>query len=549
MSKFLLPKERGDYRPMKRRVNISEFGSDGSVISLLGAEDLLPLPGEGKEQFKPVKDDFKVKYDFSLDGFSALSLPIPNTKAEEHAIVRSFLQGLEKLFDRKNNWGFLQPTTLSTSYCMQCNTCNNACPVFIESGRNEIYRPNFRSEVLRRIYRRYFTPAGKLLGRWAGADLELNWRVVYHLAELSYRCSVCRRCASVCPLGVDNALLTRELRKLFSQEMGIAPDSVHKSGTMQHLRTGSSTGMSSAAFLNNIEFIEEIIEEKTGKRIKIPIDKKNADILLIHNAGEYISWPDNPAAFAILFEAAGVNWTLSSETMGYEGVNYGVWYDDIQFARIAAAQIQAAKRLGVRKIVVGECGHATKALVSIADRILTGDMSVPRESCLPLLESFVTSGAVKFDPSKNYFPVTLHDPCNMVRLMGIVNPQRNIMRNITPPGMFREMPDSGINNFCCGGGSGFAIMSSNNFPEWRNSLSCRRKARQVLDAFSDCLDPSVPKYYCAPCSNCKGAARDSLVEHFGFKDKYNIIYGGLVELMVNAMADARQPFISWEDEF
>ncbi|MGI6091874.1 MAG: (Fe-S)-binding protein [Negativicutes bacterium] len=534
---------------MKKRVSLGDIGSDQPVVSLLGAEDLLPLPGEDNTPFKQLKPDTISKYDFSLDGFSALSLPLPKNKEQEQAIVRAFLKGLEKIFDRQNNWGFLQPTTLSTSYCMQCNTCNEACPVFIESGRNDVYRPNFRSEVLRRIVRRYFTPAGKLLGRWVGADIELNWRVVYHLAELAYRCTLCRRCASVCPLGVDNALLARELRKLFSQEMGIAPDNVHKSGTIQHLKTGSSTGMNSAAFLDNIEFIEDIIEEKTGKRLKIPVDKKNADILLIHNAGEYVAWPENPAAFAILFEAAGLNWTLSSESMGYEGVNYGVWYDDIQFARIALGQVQAAKRLGVKKIVVGECGHATKALISIADRLITGDMAIPRESCLPLLESLITGGAVKFDPTRNNFPVTLHDPCNMVRLMGIISPQRNIINHIVSPGQFREMPNSGVSNYCCGGGSGFAIMNSQNFPEWRNSLASRRKARQVIEAFNDCLDPAIPKYYCAPCSNCKGAARDALIGHYGFRDKYNIIYGGLVELMVNAMPDLPQPFISWEDEF
>ena len=534
---------------MSKKVRIKDFGSAEPLLSPLEVADLMPLPGEEEMPFRTVKAETKEKYDFSLDGFSALSLPAPQTPEEEAAIVNAFLRGLEKLFRKENNWTFLLPTTLSVDYCMQCNTCNEACPIYEESGYNDIYRPNYRPEILRRIVRRYFTPAGKLLGKWAGADLELNWRVVYRLAELSYRCSVCRRCAAVCPLGVDNALLSRELRKVFSQEMGIAPENVHKLGTLQHLKTGSSTGMTPPAFLDNLEFIEDLIEEKTGRRIKIPVDKKNADILLIHNAGEYMAWPENPAAFAILFEAAGINWTLSSEVMGYEGVNYGVWYDDVQFARIAVGQVQAAKHLGVKKIVVGECGHATKALVTIADRLLTGDLAIPRESCLPLLESIVTSGAIQFDPSRNNFPVTLHDPCNLVRLMGIVSPQRNILNRIMMPGQFREMPNAGVMNYCCGGGSGFQIMNTQNFAEWRNRLSSRRKARQVLDAFADCLDPSIPKYFCAPCSNCKGAARDALQEHYGFKDKYNIIYGGLVELMVNAMAGLPQPYISWEDEF
>jgi PHP family Zn ribbon phosphoesterase len=92
-------------------------------------------------------------------------------------------------------------------------------------------------------------------------------------------------------------------------------------------------------------------------------------------------------------------------------------------------------------------------------------------------------------------------------------------------------------------------MNSYNFPQWRNNIASRKKAQQVLEAFSDCLDPSIPKYYCAPCSNCKGSARDALLEHYRLKEKYNITYGGLVELMVNAMVDIPKPFISWEDDF
>ena len=95
-------------------------------------------------------------------------------------------------------------------------------------------------------------------------------------------------------------------------------------------------------------------EEKTGKKIKIPVDKKGAEILLLHNSGEYMSWMENPEAFAIIFDSAGVDYTLSSEIGGYEGTNYGVWYSDAQFARIAINWVKVAKERGVTKIVAGE---------------------------------------------------------------------------------------------------------------------------------------------------------------------------------------------------
>jgi len=160
-----------------------------------------------------------------------------------------------------------------------------------------------------------------------------------------------------------------------------------------------------------------------------------------------------------------------------------------------------------------------------------------------LLEDAVCRGKIQLDPSKNDFPVTLHDPCNLVRLMGIVEPQRRILRTICP--QFREMEPHGVENYCCGGGSGFAIMSSRNFTDWRMTIAGRMKFKQVLDAFQDVKGPETKKYVCAPCSNCKGQLRD-LLNYYQARERCSIFYGGLAELIVNAMVDLEKPFIQWE---
>ncbi|MBN1314773.1 MAG: (Fe-S)-binding protein, partial [Anaerolineales bacterium] len=358
---------------------------DAEPLVTLDTRDLIKLDLLDEEQPLPApKDRWLKSYDLSLDGFSDFDLPKPQTEAEKEQFVRAFLNGLEKLFDPQNNWTFLKALKLSIDNCLRCHTCSDACHVYLASGKQEIYRPNFRSEILRKIYQKHFTPSGRLLGSLVGADIKVTFETVWRLLELSYRCNICRRCAMVCPVGIDNALIAREIRKLFSQEMGIAPAELLSKGSRKQLEAGSSTGMNPAGFRNTIEFIEEIIEEKTGKRIKIPVDKKGADILLIHNAGEFLSWPENPAAFSILFDAAGIDYTLSSDLVGYDGVNYGVWFDDMELARVAWQHVAIAKKLGVKKIVVGECGHAHKAICVTADRILPADMSlteIPRESC------------------------------------------------------------------------------------------------------------------------------------------------------------------------
>jgi Fe-S oxidoreductase len=505
----------------------------------------LPAPFDNSDQeppWKPLPKQIRESFECLLDDTCAVSIPKPKSPEEERELVAKFLSGLEKLFTKENNWMFLQPLLLTMEHCAKCQTCAEACHIFEASGRNELYRPTYRSEILRRLYFKY-VKGGGLLSAWQHGDIEVNWPLVARLIELSYRCNICRRCAQTCPIGADNGLVVHELRKLFSQEMGIAARELHDQGSMLQLKVGSSTGMNAEVVKDNVAFIDEDTSERVGFKVETPWDVEGADVLLIHNAGEILAWPENPGAFAVILNAAGIKWTLSSEIAGYDSINYGVWYDDAQLARVAVKHAEAARKLKVKKIVLGECGHAHKALSVIADRVLTGDLNIPRESSMTLLRGLIMNGRIGLDPSRNNFPVTLHDPCNLVRLMGVVEPQREIIRKICP--QFREMEPHGVDNYCCGGGSGFAIMSPHNFRDWRFQVAGRKKMEQILNAFADCLDPSIPKYLCAPCSNCKGQFRDMLA-YYGLWEKHRVLYGGLVELIVNAMTDVKPGFIEWE---
>lgn len=520
-------------------------------------EHLMPLPAPFENpadwpEIQGPKPEWREDKYTDLDGFIALDgFQRPKTKAEEDVLVNKFLKGLEKLLNDEANKGMIQVLDLTMEYCAKCNTCSDACHLFVATDRNEIYRPTFRIDTLRRIIKGYINPPQGPLGKWrakfVGADVELNWETVMRLGESAYRCNLCRRCAQACPLALDNGSLAKEIRKIFSQEMGIAPKPVHEKGAEIQLRTGSSTGITTAAFLDTVEFLDEDLNDLyPGNDYKTPIDKKGADILVIHNAGEFMAWPENPMAFEILFNEAGLDWTLSSDMMGYDNVNYGIWYDDKMAREIAIRQMEAARKLGVNRIVVGECGHAHKAMTVVSDRMMPGKDRIPVESFLPMLRDLVMSGVYDLDPSRNDFPVTLHDPCNFVRQMGVVQPQRDVIKAIVPEGRFKEMYPHGVDNYCCGGGSGFAIMNSYNFPAYRQHVSTRMKLKQVLDAFGPDLiyDSELPKYICAPCSNCKGTFREML-HYWGLTENYNFQYGGLVEMVVNAMTKFDVPYFEW----
>jgi Fe-S oxidoreductase len=529
---------------MSKDLKINDVSKDTEKLTTVEIKDLMPLPADFEEQeWADIPEETKEKYVCILDDVNILQIPIPTTVKEEEELVNKFIEGMRKLFTKENNWTFLSMLETTMEHCAKCNTCSDSCHLYEATGQNEMYRPSYRTEIFRRIYKKYVKK--EPLSKWRNGDIDLNWRTVARLGELAYRCNICRRCAQTCPIGADNALVAREIRKIFSQELGIATPELHEKGSMMQLKTGSSTQMNKIVVRDNVDFIDEDFSEEFEYQFETPWDVEGADILLIHNAGEIMAWPENIAAFSMIFQAAGISWTLSSDLAAYDSINYGVFYDDVQFARTAILHAQAAKKLGVKKIVLGECGHAHKALTVIADRVLPEGLKTPRESCFPLLRDIVMSGKIKFDPERNNFPVTLHDPCNVTRLMGIIKPQRDIMHALCP--QFREMNPHGPHNYCCGGGSGYAIMSRNNIPDWRFKVTGRKKLEQIFNAFSDARGPDIPKYVCAPCSNCKGQLRD-LFEHYELLEKERLTYSGVVELIVNAMVDVKPGFIKWEEE-
>ena len=92
------------------------------------------------------------------------TFPNRRSREEEEQLVARFLSGLDKLFDKENNWTFLEPLLLTMEHCTGCQTCAESCHIFEASGRNELYRPTFRTEILRRLYFKHVKGGGASLG-------------------------------------------------------------------------------------------------------------------------------------------------------------------------------------------------------------------------------------------------------------------------------------------------------------------------------------------------------------------------------------------------
>ncbi|MBM3334320.1 (Fe-S)-binding protein, partial [Candidatus Sumerlaeota bacterium] len=181
----------------KKDFRIEDVGSPGKQWTHVSNQDLMPMPPPlddpaSEPEWRVLKQEAREKYEASLDDTLALNIPQPKSKEEEQALVRKFLDGMSKLFSKEDNWPFLRPFMLTIAHCANCQTCSEACHIFEASGRNPVYRPTVRAEILRRIYYKYLRPGGRFYGKWLHGDIDLSWRTVARLAELSYRCNLCR---------------------------------------------------------------------------------------------------------------------------------------------------------------------------------------------------------------------------------------------------------------------------------------------------------------------------------------------------------------------
>jgi len=89
-------------------------------------------------------------------------------------------------------------------------------------------------------------------------------------------------------------------------------------------------------------------------------------------------------------------------------------------------------------------------------------------------------------------------------------------------------------------------MSGNNFTDRGAAVNGCKKLKQVLDAFSDQPRQDAKQYLTHRVPTPKLQFRD-ILEHHNAREKPGITYGGLVELIVNAMVGIKEPFIKCEE--
>ena len=353
--------------------------------------------------------------------------------------------------------------------CVRCGACADKCHFFIGSGdpRN---MPVLRAELLRSIYRREFTFLGKMFGKAAGAR-DLTPEVLKEIWYYLFQCTECRRCSLFCPYGIDTAEITIIGRELINL-LGLNIDWI--AGPVANCyRKGNHLGIEPHAFKDMIDFFLDEIEGVTGIRPDPSFNRKGAEILFVTPSGDVFADPGTYTAmgYLMLFHELGLDYTWS--TYASEGGNFGFFTSSEMAKRLNYKVYAEAKRLGVKWILGGECGHMWRLMHQYMDT-WNGPADFLEEPVSPITGTkfenakatkmvhlveftadLIKHGKLKLDPSRNdNLRVTYHDSCNTSRGMGFFEEPRYVLKHVC--NNFFEMPENTIREqtFCCGSGSG-----------------------------------------------------------------------------------------------
>jgi len=369
----------------------------------------------------------------------------------------------------KERLGKYRSFRLFMDICVRCGACADKCHFYLGSADPK-NMPVVRAELMRSIYRRYFTLSGRIFGKLAGGR-DLTEDVIKEWFYYFYQCTECRRCSVFCPYGIDTAEITMMGRELLNL-IGCNTNWVLEPAA-NCFRTGNHLGIQPHGFKDSIDFAAEEASEITGLDIKVPINRKGAEVLFVMPSADYFGTPHyyTLLGYLMLFREIGLDYTVSAYAS--EGGNFGLFSSHELMKRLNAKIYDEARRLGVKWILGGECGHMWRVLHQYMDTMngpadfldvpvspVTGTVFANARSTkmvhiCEFTADLIHHGKLRLDPRRNdHWNATYHDSCNPARAMGLLEEPRYILKNVC--NHFHEMPENTIREqtFCCGSGAG-----------------------------------------------------------------------------------------------
>jgi len=372
--------------------------------------------------------------------------------------------------------------------CIHCGLCSEACHYYLSHDNDPRFSPVGKvKQTMWEMLKRKGKVSPEFIKKAA---------VIAHT-----ECNLCKRCAMYCPFGIDIAYILSVVRRIIHR-LGATPlyiqDTAHS-----HSVTMNQMWVKGDEWPDTLQWQEEEAQEEISG-LRIPLDKEGADIMYSVIGPEPKFQAQLLYQAAVIMDVAGVDWTMPSG-IGWDNSDMAMFTGDNELmGRIKRTHYEAALRLKVKRIVMGECGHAFRSVYDVGNRWLGWrEPPIPIVHAIEFYYELLKSGKIKI--AKKYDqPVTLHDPCNVVRGGGLHEKARYVIRAICED--FVEMHPNREHNYCCTAGGGVI----NCGPPYKMTRveGNKVKAEQLFAAKAKGAEILV-----TPCHNCHSGLED-IVHHY-----------------------------------
>jgi len=399
--------------------------------------------------------------------------------------------------------------------CVHCGNCTDSCHYVLANPGDPTYAPAYKADKIRSIFKRHYDWTGRIFPWWVHAKSLYTDEDLDELKDTVFgKCTNCRRCTINCPMGVDLATFNRMARGLLVS-VGVMPEGVSVVSKDQW-EIGNQMGVLKEDYVDTLEWLTEEMQMEDPKSPGIPIDVIDADVVYSINPREVKYDPRTISDAALIFNAAGENWTMPSED--WDMTNFGLFSgDDDLGGSVARRLFEKVVEIRGKKLVISECGHGYRSTRCEGPNWAKQDVGFPMESSVITMLEYVKSGKIKVDKSKNTEKMTFHDSCNNARSCGLTEEPRELLKLVCED--FQEMYPNRAENYCCTGGGGAMSMSE---------YTPRRLKSGKIKA--DQLKATGAKVVVTSCHNCVDGLTD-LIKHY----KLDMKVTQLVNLVANAL--------------
>lgn len=364
--------------------------------------------------------------------------------------------------------------------CVRCGLCSEACHTWLSRDGDPAFSPV--AKVKNTIW--------ELIKQ----DGKVSPETLRSMARIAFtECNVCRKCSMYCPFGIDIAYLLLTVRRICSL-LGVVPQYLQDT-TNSHSATQNQMWVQQDEWIDTLQWQEEEAQDEVSTA-RIPLEKEGADVMYSVIAPEPKILAQLLGNISQIMTVAGIDWTMPA-TDGWDNSNMAMYSGDFEImSRVEKLHWETAARLKVKRIVMGECGHAFRGAVYDGPRWLGWKFPpIPMVHAVEFYYDLLTTGKIKIK-EKFKEPITLQDPCNIVRGRGLGDKLRWVMNALCED--FRDVSPNQEHNYCCMAGGG----TINCGPPWKNSrmVSNRVKAEQ--------FERTGAEYICTPCHNCHSGIED-----------------------------------------